>query len=211
LLGKGLTLGLYGTALVAVIHFIRRYTAPGVPLAQHMCLDFVGEYCLAANQIFVSMALFRLLGFDLPSGFHLPFAATSFRDFFRRWNHYIRDAVLVLFYFPFLGFLRTRMSARMATVVAAYLAIIVGSFFLNNTVVVLTTGADLNHALLRVFHPFNLTILIIFWSAIILPRMTLAARRDPPSHGWQHVAVILRFLCMYAALWCARFALRRPT
>src|SRR5439155_22653954 len=71
------------------------------PLA--LAVQFCRFYARATYTIFTAVAMYRLLGFDLPSGFRTPFLSRSFAEFFRRFNHYVRDAVVSLFYYPLLG------------------------------------------------------------------------------------------------------------
>ena len=95
-----------------------------VPLA--LGVRFCQFYARVAFTIFTAIAVFRLLGFHLPSGFRTPFLSRSFAEFFRRYNYYVRDAVLSLFYFPLLGRLRHSLPPRAATIASAYVAIVDG-------------------------------------------------------------------------------------
>jgi hypothetical protein len=83
------------------------------------------RYLFTAGNVFVLTGQLGLLGFGVPSGFRRPFLSRSFVEFWQRWNHYYRDAALVLFFYPAQGFLRRRLPPR-ATLVAAVLAAFAG-------------------------------------------------------------------------------------
>jgi hypothetical protein len=201
LLWRGTALGLYGTALVALRHALMLIPRES-PVAVRMLADFVNHYAFAAANVFIAMSMFRLLGFDMPSGFRRPFAATSFGDFFRRWNHYVRDATLTLFYFPLLGVLRTRLPRRAATIAAAYLAIFIGSFLLNDALVPVVTSPHPGAALARSFGLPKLIPMLVLWSAIILPRTGFSGRNQP-ERGAGRLVANARFLVLYVLWWVA--------
>jgi hypothetical protein len=86
------------------------------------------KYVAIAARLFLLVANLRLLGFDVASGFRRPFLARNFVDLWRRWNHYVRDAAMVLFFFPALGALRRKLSPSLAqagAVLASFAALIV--------------------------------------------------------------------------------------
>jgi hypothetical protein len=115
------------------------------PLA--LGVRFCQYYARVAFTIFTAVAVFRLLGFDIPSGFRTPFLSRSFAEFFRRYNYYVRDAVVSLFYYPLLGRLRHGRSPRAATILSAYLAIVIGSFLLHDVLIPMATTTDPRSAL----------------------------------------------------------------
>ena len=196
LLLRGFLLGLYGAAIGVLTALLKRWDLDGAGLPLRLTVDFLIFYGIAAQQIFISIALFRLMGFDLASGFRQPFLARSFADFFRRWNHYVRDALLSLFFFPFLGWLRRHLSHRAATIVAAYLAIIVGSLLMNDLLVPFATSAkSVKVSLMPSIHPLRLLVLVVYWSAIVLPGRFLAPSRRSTS------VQVARFLVLFGALW----------
>jgi hypothetical protein len=201
---RAVGLALYGGGLLTSAGLLYRVPATGPWSA--FVLHFFTYYARAAGLIFLSIALFRALGCDLPSGFRWAFRSQSFADFFRRWNHYVRDAVLTLFYFPFLARLRRYLPRRAAEILAPYLAIFVGSFLLNDLLVPLCTSATPWHALRRTLSPAHLATLLVFWSAIILPRQF--ARVPRPQRGWAGVLRTARFLLLYLVLFRVVFGVQ---
>jgi hypothetical protein len=205
---RGLALGLYGAALSVAAALLVRNRPDSSEVAQFV-VDLTRHYCVAASQIFVAVSLFRLLGFDLSSGYRAPFLAWSFADFFRRWNHYVRDAVLSLFYYPLLGSLRGRLPRRAATVVAALLAIAAGSLLANDLLVPLATNPNPASVLGRAAHPVRLAALVVYWCAIVLPVAVFGTRVRPPSGRVARALATLRFLAGYFALWATAWWLMR--
>src|SRR5262249_50025559 len=114
--GAGLAAYAAGLAVVAwrLGGVIRNIEYQPLVLALRFCRFYAHVTC----SIFTAVAVFRMLGFSLPSGFRAPFLSRSFAEFFRRFNYYVRDAVLSIFYFPLLGWLRHRLSPRAATILS---------------------------------------------------------------------------------------------
>lgn len=202
-LGRAMGLGLFGLALGVAVHHLQTLK-PEVaffePLAiAHAILLF---YCAFAGQCFVSMALIRFLGFDVASGMKQPFLSRSFREFFRRWNHYIRDAVVTLFLFPLQGWLRKRFSPRVARALAAYGAIIIGSLILNDILVPTVTAYEMSNGIEERASIRRLLIHVIYWSAIILPKAGLEVTAEHRKAGWQRRAFeTARFLVGFGLVW----------
>ena len=212
-LGRTVGLILWGAAVAAVSGALLYRPVPhGSPLRFPATL--VGHYVHLASGIFLAVALFRCLGCDLPSGFRQPFRARSFADFFRRWNHYVRDSVLSLFYFPFLGTLRRWLPKRATEILSAYLAIFCGSFLLNDFLVPMATTPDFLDAWHRATRPGHLLGLLAYWSAIVLPRSSLFFRpREQRELKKQEASFelwpTLKFLAIFVGLHLALFALGR--
>src|SRR5262249_30598351 len=143
-------------------------------------LQFVAAYAHVTYTIFLAVAVYRLLGFELPSGFRRPFLSQSFGEFFRAFNHYVRDAVLALFYFPMLGHLRHHARPRLATIGAAYTSIVIGSFLLHDLLVPLAISVDLAGTSALYLDPVRIGGLLALWTLIIVPNAGIAPRRRPP-------------------------------
>lgn len=206
---RALGLGLWGLLLALVAGHLRTWHPPITLVPLRLAIDYLGYYATAAHQIFISMALFRLLGFDLASGFRWPLISRSFADFFRRWNHYVRDAVLSLFFYPFLGRLRLSLPKAAATIVAAYAAIFFGSFVMNDLLVPAVTSIDPIEGARRSLDPQRLVALFVLWSAIILPRLGLTPSPQRARPGrWRHIAHVVRFLLLYLLIWGGSWWLR---
>lgn len=197
--GRAVGLGLYGAGLLAATGISRAAPRLHDPALQFV-REFLAYYAHAAGHIFVAVAAFRSLGIALPSGFRYPFLSRSFAEFFRSWNHYVRDAVLSLLYFPISGMLRRHLPGRAVGVVAPYLSIFLGVFVLNDLLVPVVTSRDLGPALARAANPVHVSVLLVYWSAIILPRQ-IWRRRAPPESGWRRWLATAVFLALYAAIW----------
>jgi hypothetical protein len=194
--------GLAGYALVLAIVAARLDDArPHLPHALRVPIEFLVHYANAAKGIVIAIAAFRLLGYDLPPGFRLPFLSRSYAEFFRRFNHYVRDAVVSLFYFPALGHLRTRLPGRAASIISSYFAILVGSLLLQDLLIPcgisvrpLATAA----ALLR---PRRILAMLTMWTLIVLPNAGIIPKRKPEQPRWRIALQILLVDAVYALLW----------
>jgi len=184
LLGVGLAL--LAMALTPLQVWVANLPVQGEALpvrAVHLVLLTWLQY---ARGIFAAVALLRLMGFDLASGFRAPFLATSYADFFRRWNHYVRDTVAEAFFLPFFARLSARLPARVAAVLAGYGAILVGVLLLSELLVPLATGMRPEAVTAWVMHPVRLGVLLTFWSLVVLPealglRLRLPGGRPVPA------------------------------
>ncbi len=199
----GVGLGLSAMALRALRAWLFDLR-PGLPAPLAIATGVAITYCIFAQTIFTSVSLFRLMGFDLASGFRRPFLARSFADFFGRWNGYVREAVMSLFYMPLYLRLRRRLSPKLAAAAAAYVAILLGSFLLNQLLVPLITSSNVLGTLRAKTAPLVLLEMAIYWSAIVLPG-TLFLKKGP-ARGARR-SQTLRFLATYFALQSARWAL----
>jgi hypothetical protein len=195
--------GLAGyAALSAVLAGVLGDLAPRIehrPLA--LVVKFVAFYARATYTIFTAIAVFRLLGFDLPSGFRAPFLSRSFAEFFRRYNYYVRDAVLSLFYFPLLGRLRHGLRPRAATIISAYLAILAGSFLLHDLLIPMATTVQPGFTAVYYLDPVRLAGFVALWTLIIVPTAGIAPRREPPRSRTRTILAIAAFNLVYFALW----------
>jgi hypothetical protein len=203
---RGVLLGVYAMALgVGTVPFRHWVARPHSPLVA-IPAEIVAVYFAFGKTIFIAVSLFRLMGFDISSGMRQPFLATSFADYFSRFNHYVRDAVLSLFFIPLFVSLRRRMSPRVAAVIAGYVSIVVGSFLLNQLLVPVSTSLDWRTALKTELDPSTLLVMALYWSAIVLPSASFDAgpRRPARSRSLQ----VVRFLAIYVLFWTAGWFLR---
>lgn len=199
----GVGLGLAAMALRALRVWLF-HLRPGLPPPLAMVTGVASTYCIFAQTIFASVSLFRLMGFDIASGFRRPFLARSFADFFGRWNGYVREAVMSLFYIPLYMRLRRRLSPKVAAAAAAYVAILLGSFLLNQLLVPVITSSNVFGTLRAKTAPLVLLEMAIYWSAIVLPG-TLFMTKGPARRARR--LQTLRFLAAYFALQSAKWAL----
>ncbi len=157
-------------------------------------------YIVNASGIFIAVGLFRAFGYNLGSGFNWPLASRSFSEFFRRWNYYVYDAVMSLFFFPIVGRFRRWMPIALAAILGAYLAIFLGSFGLNSVLVPLAIAKDAFGTARRLLAPEHIFFYAVYWSAIVLPqlgRLGLKPSSGPPSlrrRVLQHVLFVFLLL-----------------
>jgi len=199
----GVGLGLSAMALRALRAWLF-HLRPGLPAPLAIIAGVASTYCIFAQTIFTSVSLFRLMGFDIASGFRRPFLARSFADFFGRWNGYVREAVMSLFYIPLYMRLRRRLSPKIAAAAAAYVAILLGAFFLNQLLVPVITSSNVFGTLRAETAPLLLLEMVVYWSAIVLPGTLFATRGPARGVRWFQT---LRFLTAYFALQSAKWAI----
>jgi D-alanyl-lipoteichoic acid acyltransferase DltB (MBOAT superfamily) len=164
-------------------------------------LRFVAAYAHVTYTIFLAVAVYRLLGFELPSGFRRPFLSRSFSEFFRSYNHYVRDAVLSLLYFPMLGHLRHHARPRLATIGAAYASIVIGSFLLHDLLVPLAIAVEPVGTFAFYLDPVRIASMLVLWTLIIVPNAGIAPRRRPPMSRTRIVVSVIVFNVLYFAIW----------
>ena len=156
------------------------------------------KYVLIGSRLFFLIANLRLLGFDLPSGFRQPFLARNFIDLWRRWNHYVRDAAMVMFYFPSLGALRRRLPpalAQPAAILASFTALVVVDTLARPAFelpIVVNRGSMLVQAVRLVL--IGVLTAATAWWALRTPRSRSAAG------GWVRAATILTTISAAAAI-----------
>jgi hypothetical protein len=167
-------------------------------------LRFVVAYAHLTYTIFLAVAVYRLLGFELPSGFRRPFLSQSFGEFFRSFNHYVRDAVLSLFYFPMLGHLRLHARARLASIGAAYASIVIGAFLLHDLLVPVAISVEPGETLAFYLDPVRIGSMLALWTLIIVPNAGIAPRRRPPRSRRRIVVSVIAFNVLYFAIWLAQ-------
>lgn len=210
---RGAGLGAWGavSAVAAwrLITTVRTIHHPTVRAVVHQrlvfeLLRFIGGYARLTYTIFLAVAVYRLLGFELPSGFRRPFLSRSFGEFFRSFNHYVRDAVLSLFYFPTLGHLRHHAHPRIATIGAAYTSILIGSFLLHDLLVPFAISVDLVGTAAFYLDPVRIGSMLALWTLIIIPTAGIAPRRRLPMSRIRIVVSVIAFNVLYFAIWLAQ-------
>jgi hypothetical protein len=211
-IARGAGLGAWGVVsaiaawrLVQTVRTIRQPTVHAI--AHHRLvfelLRFVAGYAHLTYTIFLAVAVYRLLGFELPSGYRRPFLSQSFGEFFRSFNHYVRDAVLSLFYFPILGHLRHHARPRLATIGAAYASIVIGSFLLHDLLVPFAISVEPVGTFAFFLDPVRVASMVAMWTLIIVPNAGIAPRRRAPRSRLRIVASVIVFNLLYFALWLA--------
>lgn len=204
---RALALGLYTAVLILAAGRLLFALSKEPGTAEAFVLTYLLHYCRAVTVIFLAVTLIRLHGFDISSGFRTPFVARSFSEFFRRWNHYVRDAVLNLFLFPLVGYLRRWMPRKAATIVSAYVAIFIGSYVMNDLLVIAATSFDpIDAAATEFAGGQRLALLASYWSAIILPRALFPTKRRKAKEGWptmirQNLIFLVLYFGAIAAVW----------
>ena len=201
---RGLGLGVLGIVLFFVMRRMPYIQPPrpdavqaahSVPELLIPAHNLVFIYASNASAIFCAIGLFRLLGFDMGSGFRYPLASRSFAEFFRRWNYYIYEEVKSLFFFPLMARLRQWLPERLAAVVASYVAIFLGTFGLNAVVVPASLNADPLISLSRTFTLEYIGFHALYWTGIVLPQLLpwrpSAAPPSLPRRVFQHALFIV--------------------
>ena len=201
---RGLGLGVLGIALFLWMRKLPYIQPPrpdairvdyGVPAWLVPAYNVGAIYASNASAIFCAVGLFRLLGFDLGSGFNFPFASRSFAEFFRRWNYYIYELVRALFFFPLLGRLRNWLPEKVALAVSSYLAIFFGTFGLNAVVVPVALEPNPVLSLQRTFQADFIGFHALYWTGIILPQLLPRPRwAATPTPVWRVVQHALFFV-----------------
>jgi hypothetical protein len=204
LIKRGAGLAAYGIVVAVLAWKLRELEEQQAYYVVALAITFVRVYAHVTYTIFLAVALFRLLGFNLRSGFDKPFLSRSFAEFFRRFNYYVRDAVLSLFYYPLLGHLRTKLSPRVASIVSAYVAILVGSFMLHDLLVPLSLTIAPHDPLRYYLDPVRVAGFVLLWTLIIVPTAGIAPRRPAPMSRTKTVVTIAAFNLVYFALWYAQ-------
>jgi hypothetical protein len=218
-IARGAGLGAWGAAsavaawhlvrFVRTLRTLRTLDHPTVQAIVHHrlvfeLLRFIGGYAHLTYTIFLAVAVYRLLGFELPSGFRRPFLSRSFGEFFRSFNHYVRDAVLSLFYFPMLGHLRNHARPRIATIGAAYTSIVIGSFLLHDLLVPFAISVEPAGTFAFYLDPVRIGSMFALWTLIIIPNAGIAPRRRPAMSRIRTVAAVVAFNALYFAIWFAQ-------
>ena len=206
-------LGAWGAASAVaawqLVQAVRTLDHPTVHAIVHQrlvfeLLRFLAGYAHVTYTIFLAVAVYRLLGFDLPSGFRRPFLSQSFGEFFRSFNHYVRDAVLSLLYFPMLGHLRHHARPRLAAIGAAYTSIVIGSFLLHDLLVPLAISVEPVATFAFYLDPVRIVSLLALWTLIIVPNAGIAPRRRPPRPLIRVVLSVIVVNVLYFAIWLAQ-------
>ncbi len=210
---RGAGLGVWGavSAVAAwqLVTTVRTIQHPTVHAIVHQRLvfelvRFIAGYAHVTYTIFLAVAVYRLLGFELPSGFRRPFLSQSFGEFFRSFNHYVRDAVLSLFYFPMLGHLRHHARPRIATIGAAYTSIVIGAFLLHDLLVPFAISVDPVGTFAFYLDPVRIGSMFALWTLIIVPNAGIAPRRRPPRSRIRIALSVIAFNVLYFAIWLAQ-------
>jgi hypothetical protein len=203
-IGRAAWLAGYAAGVAVLAHQLDALTHRVEPWPLALAIWFCAVYARITYTIFIAIAVFRLLGFDLPAGFRTPFLSSSFAEFFRRFNYYVRDAVLSLFYYPLLGRLRRHLSPRVASIVSAYLAILAGSFLFHDLLIPLAITVEPASVMGRALDPIRLAGFVALWTLTIVPTAGLAPRRPPPRSRTRTIAMVLAFNLAYLTIWYAQ-------
>lgn len=203
---RGAVLLLYGSALFVLMAVFPYIPPPGAQPVDLRLADtwraphnLVFVYAANASAIFCAVGMFRLMGFDMSSGFRFPLLATSFAEFYRRWNHYVYDSVKSLLLFPLLGRLRTFLPDAVAGALAAYLAIFAGSYCLGQILVPLALDPSPRMVLRQALDPYRLLVLSAPWTLIILPQL-LPRRQSAASTLRRRVIQRAIFITLLTAI-----------
>jgi hypothetical protein len=107
-------------------------SAPPWLIWSKLAAMFVIEYLFLLSTVQASIAVARLFGYGLRDNYDAPLTARSFADFWRRWNIYWREFLVVVFYYPVaLGLARRRGATAPLDPMVAALVTFAGTFALN--------------------------------------------------------------------------------
>jgi len=209
-----LGLGLYGVACLLVImhtHYAIKPPHEALSFAHHaprVLRNAVRIYAINAAPIFCAVALLRLLGHHLGSGFRFPLLATSFSDLYRRWNYYFYEFVSSIFYLPLVSRLRRWLPLRVAYILAGYPSILLGVWALDNVTFQLAISGRNAETLVRQVTDWrDLLAHAGIWSLIILPPVAFAAFRRFRKQLWWRVGSVTLTLAAAMGMVTALFYL----
>jgi hypothetical protein len=197
---RGLALGLYGMLGYWVIHnTFYALKSPPAPFSvvnhgPQILTNALRVYAFNATNIFCAVALLRLVGFDVGSGFRYPLLSSSIADGFRRWNYYFFEFATSILYLPLVAWLRRAMPLRLAYVLAGYPSVLIGVWAIYNifgTWPFGRYGVQMGYAI-KDWHA--LLGYIGVWSLIMLPQALFAPfRRLRGARWWRVVSHVLTF------------------
>jgi hypothetical protein len=192
---RALGLGLYGVVCLLPLKYAHySIKNPGEGLLLWFRLPLLLEnavliYAVNAARIFCGVALLRLLGYSLGSGFRFPLLASSFSEIYRRWNYYFFEFVTSIFYLPLVSRLRRAMPLSLAYVLAGYPSILLGVWTLDNITFQLAIGHNAKPVLEQLLDWRELLGYFGIWSLIILPQVALSKfRRLRRRLAWRVLA-----------------------
>jgi hypothetical protein len=190
---RALGLGLWGVACLLALKYTHYSLRGGgesfdfLRMVQRVVNNGVLIYGVNASGIFCGVALFRLLGYDLGSGFRFPLLASSFSDLYRRWNYYFYEFVSSIFYLPLVTWLRRRLPLPLAYMMAGYPSVLLGVWALDNFTFQLAVDGFGLVVLRQLTDWQDLVAHAGVWSLIILPQVALSRFRQLRRHRWWRV------------------------
>jgi hypothetical protein len=146
--------------------------------------NVVHLYAVNATAIFVVVPMYRLLGYDLGSGFRFPFLATSFAEFYRRWNYYYFEYVSTIFYQPLVSWLRRRLPLKAAYVLAGYPSFLLGAWALDKIFLQLPASRSLAEVFSVARNWQELGLYFAVWTLVIGSQLLLGPIRSLRRFWW---------------------------
>ncbi|HVY32721.1 MAG TPA: hypothetical protein VHB79_39565 [Polyangiaceae bacterium] len=190
---RALALGVYGLGGYFVIRYtfyaLKSPTAP-LSLVNHgpqILTNGLRIYAFNATSIFCAVALLRLVGYDLGSGFRYPLLATSFADLYRRWNYYLFEFSSSMFYLPLVTRLRRFMPLSLAYVLAGYASVLVGVWGLFNVFGLWPFGQYGVQMWLSMRDVKGLSGYFLVWTVIVVPQVLFAPVRRLRRFLWWRI------------------------
>lgn len=209
-----LGLGLYAILcfwIIVFTHYSVKSPTDELSLVHHgprIARNLARIYAFNAGQIFCAVAILRMLGYDLGSGFRYPLLASSFSDIYRRWNYYFFEYATSIFYFPLITWLRARLPLWLAYVIAGYVSILCGVWLVDNVFAQLPMGRFGVQMLEQVTNWQELTGDLLAWSLIIWPQVLLGPFRRLRRHWWWRAAAHALTLAVAVAVLVTLFVYR---
>jgi hypothetical protein len=193
LAARGLALGLYACVVFYALkhtHFSAKSTTDVLSLAEHgprIARNIVHIYAYNAGNIFLAVAILRVLGYDLGSGFNWPTLSASPAEFFRRWNYYFFEFANRAIFLPLVSRLRRRrLPVWAAYGIGAYASFALGVWGLDHVSRLPASYLGIS-AYASFTNPHELRVHFAMWTLAISGQLLLLPLRRFQRRVWWRV------------------------
>ncbi len=188
---RALLLGLCGIGafwLIRNTHFAAMSSTDVFSLSEHGPRVFrngVHIYAYNCSSIFLAVAMFRLGGYNLGSGFNWPGLSSSPSEFFRRWNYYFFDFANNVIFVPLASRLRRWLPLWLAYAIGGYASFALGVWVLDIISRLPQTPQGTWAAFTNVH---DLRVHLVFWTLIIGAQLLIMPARRLRRFWWWKAA-----------------------